>query len=123
MTVDHDVPASIEITMSLKQLCQTVRSGQMITFLIFDGEPVQGYLAGLDDNSYFVLEPYGHGRDRFRRKIIRLHGSPSFEIHSSSTYNEEESHDEMEEIIRPFRAWVLKNIFGHRKSKERERVA
>lgn len=110
--------------MSLKQLCQTVRNGQMITFHIFDGDPVQGYLAGLDTDSYFVLEPYGNGRDRFRRKIIRFYGSPTFEIHSLSTYDDEGCHGEMEEIVRPFRAWVLKNIFGHRRAKEqRERVA
>ena len=111
----HDRP----IPMSLKQLCQTVRSGQLVTFLIFDGDPVTGYLAGIDDAAYFVLEPFGQEREQFNKKVITKSGSPMFQIHPEPTYKEESAHDEMEEIIRPFRSWALSNVFGQSKPSAR----
>lgn len=113
----------LQITMSLKQLCQTVRNGQQLTFWIFDGDEVTGYLAGLDGETCFVLEPYGAGRSDFRRKIIRFIGNPVFEIHPENTYDGEPAHDEMEEIIRSFRAWVMRKVFSYGRPKSDERVA
>jgi hypothetical protein len=94
-----------------KQLWQTLKNGQLITFLVFDGEPVTGYLAGMDDEAYFVLEPRG---DKFFRKIIiKKHGNPQFEIHRESTYSEELPwFEDMERIIAPYRTFILHNRLG-----------
>lgn len=94
-----------------KQLWQALKNGQMITFLIFDGEPVTGYLAGMDDEAYFVLEP--RGTEFFKKIIIQKHGTPQFEIHVDSTYHEDIPYfEEMEKIIAPFRTYVLHNHLG-----------
>lgn len=94
-----------------KQLWQALKNGQMITFLIFDGDPVTGYLAGMDDETYFVLQP--RGTEFFKKIIIQKHGTPQLEIHQDSTYHEAIPYfDEMEKIIAPFRTYVLHNHLG-----------
>jgi hypothetical protein len=94
-----------------KQLWQALKNGQLITFLIFDGEPVTGYLAGMDDETYFVLEP--RKNQLFKKVIIQKHGTPQFEIHPDQTYNEGiPYYEEMERIIAPFRTYVLHNHLG-----------
>jgi hypothetical protein len=94
-----------------KQLWQALKNGQLITFLIFDGEPVTGYLAGMDDETYFVLQP--RKNELFKKVIIQKHGTPQFEIHPDQTYNEDLPYfDEMERIIAPFRTYVLHNHLG-----------
>lgn len=103
---------SFKSTMSVRQLGQTVRHGQKVTFLIFDGDPVTGYLAGMDDEHYFVLQPgHDHGEDCFTKNLIRKHGSPHMTIHSNSTYNNEPLREEMELIVGPFRTWVMNHVF------------
>lgn len=94
-----------------KQLWQALKNGQLITFLIFDGEPVTGYLAGMDDDTYFVLEP--RGTSYFKKIFIKKHGNPMFEIHQENSYTEDIPYfDDMERIIAPYRTFVLHNHLG-----------
>jgi hypothetical protein len=94
-----------------KQLWQALKNGQLITFLIFDGDPVTGYLAGMDDETYFVLQP--RESHYFKKIFIQKHGNPMFEIHPENSYTEELPYfDEMERIIAPFRTYVLHNHLG-----------
>lgn len=95
--------------MEERQLAQSVIYGRKITFLIFDGEPVEGYLAGLSDNYFYVLEPTNDVEIGFRRKIVNRACNPAFEMHDEITYPNEPNHAKMDEIIRPFRGWVSKN--------------
>ena len=99
-------------TMTEKQLYTSVRNGQIISFHVFDAEPVQGYLAGMDTERFFVLEPYGPGRADFRKQFVARHGTgtPLFEIHSGSRLLEEPCAEEMDAIIRPFWEWVSINV-------------
>lgn len=107
-----------DLTMSLKQLFGSVRNGQRITFTIFDAEEVTGYLAGLDTESFFVLEPH---QDGFHKKVIRRGLSPVFHIHDDSTYDDETFHVEMDEIIHKFRTWMLSEYYSHTSSPRKNR--
>lgn len=120
------------LTMTDRQLYASVTSGQKITFDVFDGDPIAGYLAGLDDERMFVLEPVGHDRTTFRKRFIdrRSGGTPVFEIHSDRAYKDEPARDSMDEIIGSFRQWITKNVMNKRersprpaRSSSRERVA
>lgn len=94
-----------EFSMSEKQLQQTVRRGRKVTFLIFDGEPITGYLAGMDDEYYLVLEPDPVG-NTFKRWMVTRSCNPAFELHEEETYQNEKCHVVMDEIIGPFRGWI-----------------
>lgn len=95
--------------MSIKQLAQTVRYGRKVTFLVFDGEPIIGYLGGMDTEYLYVLSPTA---DSFQRWVISRSGSPAFELHEQSTYDDEPHRAEMENIVGPFRTWIVNRIFG-----------
>lgn len=102
--------------MTEKQLYASVQSGQTITFHVFDGDPIVGYLAGLDGERFFVLEPHGLNRADFRKHFIdrRSGGSPVFEIHSDRAYRREGCFEEMDLIIGPFREWISINVMNRR---------
>lgn len=109
------------LTMTLRQLYQTVKSGQQVTFSVFDDDPVTGYLAGIDDEHYFVLEPV-HGKNEFHKKIIRKACCPVFKLHSGTSYRHEpeELRDIMDPIIVPFKSWVLMQFYSRTRSAERD---
>lgn len=96
--------------MSTKQLAQSVRHGRKVTFQIYDGEPITGYLGGMDEEYFYVLTPEEGG---YRRLVILRAGSPAFELHAESTYEVEPQREAMEEIIRPFRGFIMNRIFGN----------
>jgi hypothetical protein len=95
--------------MSDKQLSQTVKYGRKITFQVFDGEPVVGYLAGMDEHYFLVLIPQ---KDGFRKVCVARLGCPSFELHPEASYVNEPHHDQMEEIIQPFRSWLVNRVLA-----------
>jgi hypothetical protein len=101
--------------MSVKQLAQTVRYGRRVTFHIFDGDDVTGYLAGMDDSYFLVLSPHHNG---IRRMIINRSGNPAIELHDAMTYEDEEHRAAMEDIIGPFRGWIASHIFNGRNGAE-----
>lgn len=106
------------LPMTRRQLFQTVKSGQRITFSVFDADPVTGYLAGIDDDHFFVLEPQ-HDRG-FHKKIIREGCCPVFLIHPEASYDDEPEKEEMDVIIRPFRSWVLSQVYGQKPRPEKD---
>lgn len=108
--------AKVSLTMSTKQLYNSVRNGQKITFFPFDVDEVTGYLAGMDDDAYFVLEP-DLGNAEFRKKVIRQSCVSVYQIHEPYTYEDEPLREQMDEIIHKFRTWVLKNVFGYSASR------
>lgn len=99
--------------MTEKQLFQSVIEGRKITFHVFDGDPVSGYLAGMDMERLFILEPTTDG---FSQKFVSRagNGTPVFEIHEKAVYSSEVCHLEMEQIIAPFRGWISNNVRGRR---------
>lgn len=107
------------LPMMLRQLYQTVKSGQQVTFSVFDDDPITGYLAGIDDEHFFVLEPTSD-RLKFHKKVIREACCPVFRIHPTPSYKDELAVEEMDRIISPFRSWVLAQVYS-RKPRSTER--
>lgn len=97
--------------MNVKQLAQTVRFGRKVTFLIFDGDPITGYLGGMDEEYFYVLAPNEKGYERW---VVSKAGNPAFMLHEDSTYESEAQREAMEEIIGPFRGFVINRIFNGR---------
>jgi hypothetical protein len=106
--------------MSVKQLAQTVRYGRKITFLVFDGDPITGYLGGMDEEYFYVLSPIHEG---FERWVINRAGNPAFMLHAEATYDGEPQREAMEEIIGRFRGWISKNILNGQRSDSDARKA
>lgn len=103
--------------MTEKQLYATVMSGQRITFEVFDSDPVDGYLAGLDSERMFVLQPRLDGG--FRKRLIARSLCPVFEVHSDKAYATEPDRDDMDKIIGPFRQWVGINVMSRQPKSSR----
>ncbi len=100
-------------SMTERQLFQSVVEGRKITFHIFDSDSVCGYLAGIDSERFFILEPTDGG---FSQKFVSRagNGTPVFEIHEKAAYTSEACHLEMEQIIAPCRGWISNNVRGRR---------
>lgn len=96
--------------MALKQAFLSVKQGQRVTaFVKFgeDGHDVTGYLAGLDQECWFILQP---GETGFRQMLVNRSFAPVLEIHTERTYDQEALRREMDEVIVHFRTWILKNV-------------
>lgn len=104
-------PDPKKLPMSVKQLAQTVRYGRKVTFLVFDGDPITGYLGGMEDEYFLVLSPT---EDGFEKWVLNRSGNPAFRLHTTATYEKEPQREAMEEIIGPFRGWVIARIFNGR---------
>ena len=96
-----------KVTMTEKQLGNSVRHGRKITFARQDAEPITGYLAGLDHDSFLVLCPETKG---VRQHLLNRHATPWQEIHPESTLAEEQHCAALEEVLKPFRKWVCENL-------------
>jgi hypothetical protein len=117
---DRPDPGVMDLSaMHIKQLAQTVRYGRKVTFHVFDGDPVTGYLAGMDREYFLVLEPH---HDGFKRWGIRRDGNPAFLLHGEQTYDSEAQKDALEEVIGPFRGWVNNRVLGNRNESDTRRA-
>jgi hypothetical protein len=95
-----------------RQLYAAVKIGRRITFHVFDGDDISGYLAGIDSERFFVLQP---GVSGFRHQFVSRSGAgtPVFEIHEAIQgfrLEDEPCREEMEAIIFPFRKWIVANV-------------
>lgn len=102
---------------SVREIAQTVRYGRKVTFLVFDGDPIEGYVAGMDEDYFYVLAPNADGKG-FRRWYINRAGNPAFELHAESTYGNEPQREAMDVIIAPFRGWVSSHVLGNGRDTE-----
>jgi hypothetical protein len=98
--------------MTERQLYAAVKMGRRVTVQVFDGDDISGYLAGIDSERFFVLQPCPGG---FRRRFISRSGAgtPAFEIHEAIEgfrLEDESCREDMEAIISPFRNWIVANM-------------
>lgn len=105
---------------SNRQLRQTVFDGQLVTFYLTRGEPITGYIAGWDADSYFVLVPQHDAP--FQRWIVTKALSPTHLIHEKSTFASDPQHKEMTEIIRPFKAVLYRERDAENEEREQRRT-
>lgn len=94
--------------MSSKQLARTVLHGRAVTFRFASGEPITGYLCGMDDFHYMIVTPQGqkHLIHKGSASIITLADTPSYES--------EPLLPDLEKIVGPFRTHVESAYFGRK---------
>ena len=100
---------------TLAQAARSVKLGQKVTaFVRFgDEDRVTGYLAGADDECWFILRPETAER-RLRQFVVSRRDAPVLEIHIERTYDQEPLRREMERIVVHFRTWVAQNVLSGR---------
>lgn len=108
-------------TMSLRQLALAVSYGRKISFHIFDNDPVTGYLAAMDDTFFLVLMPVQSGTS-FIRKLVARSSITLVDLHDVETYSSEPCRTDMEEIVAPFRSWIVKNLLGRQEPRAPRKV-
>lgn len=99
---------TVDKSMRARQLASSVRQGRMISFSILDENPVDGYLAGWDADTYFVVYPYDG--QVFKKLINRAHVL-TFLLYDEGTFREEPFYEEMNKVVRPFRDLINNTYF------------
>ena len=97
--------------MSTKQLAQTVKDGRKLRFNFPSGDPLVGYLGGMDDYHWLVVTATS-------KHLIHKGNVTMVDIFSESTYDREMT-DDMEAVIGPFRRYIDSNhelFFGKPKA-------
>lgn len=99
--------------LTLTQAARSVKLGQKVTAFVRHGDEdrVTGYLAGVDAECWFILQP---GSQQLRQFVVNRRDAPVLEIHIERTYDREPLHREMEEIVVHFRTWVNQNVLSGR---------
>lgn len=98
-------------TMSLRQLALAVNNGRMVTFHIFDNDPVTGYFAAMDPEYFLVLVISKDG-NTFSRRMVARSSITLVDLHDAETYKSEFCRNGLDEIVGPFRAYLAKNVLG-----------
>lgn len=102
---------------TLTQAARSVKLGQKVTAFVRHGDEdrVTGYLAGADEECWFILQPDAH-TDRFRQLLVNRRDAPVLEIHIERTYDREplRLRREMDRIVVHFRTWVSQNVLSGR---------
>jgi hypothetical protein len=87
--------------MSSRQLATTVVEGRMVTFHFLSDalDPIEGYLCGMDDFHWMVVTP-------LNEKHLIHKSAARVDLHSESTYGDEDMYSYLEEVVSPFRDFV-----------------
>jgi hypothetical protein len=103
------------LPVTLTQAARSVKLGQKVTAFVRHGDEdrVTGYLAGADDECWFILQP---DAERFRQILVNRRDAPVLEIHIERTYDQEplRLRRDMERIVVHFRTWVNQNVLSGR---------
>jgi hypothetical protein len=91
---------------STKQIVQTVKDGRKVYFKTVVGD-ISGYVAGMDDYHWMVVTP----AENLTTHLVHK-SAPLISLGRASTYQDEDTKEEMDKIIAPFRQWVLRTYFG-----------
>lgn len=100
-------------SMRAKQLASTVRQGRRITISILDEDQVEGYLCGMDDDTYFLICPTSDGVTE--KLLISKVNVLFIRLHDERTFREEPLAHIMEPIVKPFREYITKEYFSEPK--------
>lgn len=97
-----------DLEMTVKQLMTTVRQGRKVLISILDEEPAIGYLAGWDDENYFILAPK---QNDIAKLLVSKFNILFLQMFDERTFREEPLYEEMEKIVRPFRTKLTSEHF------------
>ncbi len=93
--------------MRARQLVASLRQGRAINIDVLDeGWFEHCYLAGWDDDTYFVLRPQDTQVEKY---LIPKHNILAIQLMDERTFRDEALHPEMEKIIGPFRTTIDKS--------------
>lgn len=92
-------------TTSDREIAFAVRTGQQVTFHPAVGDPVTGYVCGMDDFHWKVIVPSNHNSIELIHKT-----APRVQVHPEPTYDQDKT-EAIEKIVAPFRSWVMKEFF------------
>jgi hypothetical protein len=102
-------------TMTEKQLGAAVSLGRKIVFAREGYPDIEGYLAGLDDNNFFVVSvgnPREDGSQVVASYLLRRTTSPWQRIMVDSLDRESlAARNQVEDIVKPFRKWMQSYLF------------
>lgn len=98
----------IDRSMRARQLASTVRQGRKVMFFILDEDPIEGYLAGWDAETYFVVYPYGGA---VMKELIPRNNLLKIFLFDESSFREEPLYEEMNKIVRGFRDLINAEYF------------
>jgi hypothetical protein len=114
MTTDFTVASDktavgVDNRMRARQLVATVRQGRRIGFDVLDEGWFFGYLAGWDDETYFLLEPKMlDGSEVYNKLLIPKNHILAIQLVDERTFREEPLFEDMELIVKPFRDLLSK---------------
>jgi hypothetical protein len=94
------VDKPVDMSMRARQLVASVRQGRRLTVQVLDEDPFVGYLAGWDDDTYFLLMP--NGRTVLKVLIPKSH-ILYIQLAEERSFREEAQYEDMESIVRSFR--------------------
>lgn len=105
--------------MSSKQLARTVLDGRLLTFRLTSGAEVEGYLSGMDDFHWMVVTPTG------QKYLLHKGSTALIALAEDCVYADEPKLNQLEKVVRPFREFIAREIFGREDSPSAsgERVA
>ena len=99
---------NIDRSMRARQLASTVRQGRRIMISVLDENPVEGYLAGWDSETYFMVYPLD---GEVFKMLIPKRNILNILLFDGSSFREEPLYDEMNKIVRPFRDIINAEYF------------
>jgi hypothetical protein len=92
--------------MSSKQLARTVIDGRQLTFTPLVGNPITGYLCGMDDFHWMVVTATG------TKHLVHKASAPVIDFSDLATYQDEPLRDSLDGVVGPFRRFVEAEFFG-----------
>lgn len=99
-------PRRVGSSMSNKQLARTVLDGKPVTFRFAKDDQVTGYLCGMDDFHWLIIESSGE------KHLIHKGSAPRITLGDSASYADEANIKILEQVIGPFRRYVEQTFFG-----------
>lgn len=94
--------------MSSKQMAAAVLSGRKVTFTFLSGaDPIEGYLAGMDDFHWFVVTSTGVKHLIHKTTVYVT-------ISDEDTYATEPQREALDKIVGPFRLFVRDSFSRNR---------
>lgn len=101
-TIPVHLNKEIDNSMRAKQLVASVRQGRRISIDVLDEGWLEGYLAGWDSETYFLLMPI-YQNNSVEKYLIPKQNILAIQLKDDRTFREEGLHAEMEKIVKPFR--------------------
>ena len=105
--------SDVDLSMRARQLASSVRQGRKLTFIILDENPVEGYLAGWDADTYFVIYT-NLSSPTVQKTLIPKQSILRIILHDERTFREddEQVNRVMDPLVKKFRDYINNTYFA-----------